>query len=260
MIRTISAIQYITPLREGGSLPAVVRGDDGELYAMKFIGAGQGVKALIAELIAGEIGRAIGLRVPEIVFVELDPAIGRSEPDAEIQDLLHASTGLNLALKFIRQASAFNLLVSPPPDEELASTIVWFDAFVTNVDRTPRNVNLLVRNDELWLIDHGASLYFHHTWQNYMKMSESPFPLIKEHVLLSLANKLQEVNIRLRNQLNDSLFQNIIDQIPEAWLMTENHFPDAAGHRTAYGDFLNRRLQGSEIFVKEASDARAKLL
>ena len=156
MIKTLTAIRYVTPLREGGSLPAIVETDDRELYVMKFVGSGHGAKALIAELVAGEIARTLGLRVPEIVLIELDGALGPSEPDAEIRDLLKASTGLNLGLRYLPKAFAFNPLLQPPPDLHETSAIVWFDAYVTNVDRTPRNVNLLIWQEELWLIEHGS--------------------------------------------------------------------------------------------------------
>src|SRR5215213_1602025 len=168
MLRTVVATRYITPLREGGSLPALVEADDGERYVMKFVGAGQGVKALVAELIAGEIGRNLGLRIPELVFMELEPGFGLNEPHEEIQDLLKASIGLNLGMRYLPSAFAYNPLMKPPPEDPLASDIVWFDAYITNVDRTPRNVNMLIWEQQLWLIDHGAALYFHHDWNNYL--------------------------------------------------------------------------------------------
>src|SRR5450756_566169 len=181
MIKTVNAIRYVTPLREGGSLPAIVETDDGQMYVMKFVGAGQGPKALIAELVAGEIGRALGLRVPELALINLDPELGPSEPDPEIFDLLRLSVGLNLGMRFLPKAFAYNPILPPPLDTALASAIVWFDAYVTNVDRTIRNVNILVWEKELWLIDHGASLYFHHDWRDdYLERSRTPFPLIKD--------------------------------------------------------------------------------
>ena len=260
MIKTVIATEYISPLREGGSLPAIVKADDGEMYAMKFVGAGQGAKALIAELLAGEVARALGLRVPEIALIELDPAIGHTEPDAEIQDLLHASTGLNLGLRFLPHASAFNLLSPPKPDGDFASRLVWFDAFVTNVDRTPRNVNLLVHQGQVWLIDHGAALYFHHSWQNYLGQSESAFPLIKDHVLLPLADRLEEADRVNTGKLNRDIFEAIIAAIPDPWLNSQAPFPDREAHRQAYADFLERRLRSSHIFVGEAERARAQIL
>lgn len=260
MIKTLTATEYIEPLREGGSLPAIVQADNDQLYVMKFIGAGQGPKVLIAELIAGEIARAAGLTVPEIVFLTLDPVIGRSEPDAEIQDLLHASTGLNIGFQYLDHASAFNMLLSPRPEPRLASEIVWFDAFITNVDRTPRNVNMLIQNRQLWLIDHGAALYFHHEWQDYLKKSESPFPLIKDHILLSLASELDEIDAVMRQRLSPALIEAVVEALPEEWLQTDTPFSNPAEHRTAYREYLLHRLEHSQNFVVEAKHARAKLL
>lgn len=260
MIRTVTATRYITPLREGGSLPAIVEADDQALYVMKFVGAGQGPKALIAELVAGEIGRALGLQVPEIVFVELVPSLGRSEPNPEIQDLLRASVGLNLGLRYLPNAFDFNLLLKPAPDAGLASRIVWFDAYVTNVDRTPRNVNLLLAEDKLWLIDHGASLYFHHSWDDYLTRSRTPFPLIKDHTLISLASRLREADASLASRLTPALLHEIIDLIPAVWLGQEERFASQADHREAYVTYLLSRLEASAIFVEEAIHAHAKLI
>src|SRR6476661_8929179 len=191
ILRTVTATRYVTPLREGGSLPAIVEADDDGLYVLKFRGAGQGPKVLIAELLAGEIGRALGLPVPEIVFVELDPAIGRNEPDGEIQALVEASAGLNLALDFLPGALGFDPLMLPTIDPALASAVVWFDAYTTNVDRTPRNPNLLFWHRKLWLIDQGAALYVHHTWTDYLTRARSPFAAIKDHVLLPIASDIR---------------------------------------------------------------------
>jgi hypothetical protein len=261
MIKTVTAMRYLTPLREGGSLPAIVEADDGLLYVMKFVGAGQGPKALIAELIAGEIGRLLGFNVPELALMELDPTLGRSEPDAEIQDLLQASAGrLNLGLRYLPNAFSFNLLLKPPPDPDLASQIVWFDAYVTNVDRTPRNVNLLIWQEKLWLIDHGASLYFHHDWQNYLARSQSPFPLIKDHTLISFAGRIPDADVALRPRLTPPLIRQIIDWIPEQWLAGEPTFATLAEHREAYQAYLLNRLAASSVFVEEAVNAHAKLV
>ncbi|MCB0209817.1 MAG: aminotransferase class I and II [Anaerolineae bacterium] len=260
MIRTVSAVRYVTPLREGGSLPAIVEADDGQLYVMKFVGAGQGPKALIAELVAGEIARALQFRVPEIVFVELDAQLGRSEPDPEIQDLLQASAGrLNLGLRYLPNALDFNMLLKPPPDPDLASAIVWFDAYVTNVDRTARNVNMLLWEDNLWLIDHGASLYFHHSWDDYLARSKSPFALIKDHTLLSFAAKLPESDAILRPQLTKPLLRTIIDEIPAEWLGDEPAFATQSKHREAYVNYLVSRSE-TTAFVEEAIHARTKLV
>lgn len=260
MIRTVAATKYITPLREGGSLPAIVEADDGQLYVMKFRGAGHGPKALIAELVAGEIGRRLGLWVPEIVFIELDPALGPSEPDAEIRDLLKASVGLNLGLRYLPNAFAFNLLLQPPPAPDLASAIVWFDAYMTNVDRTARNVNLLLWQEKLWLIDHGSCLYFHYNWNGYLERSRTPFSHIKDHTLLPFASSLREADATLRPRLTPEIIDHIVNLIPDAWLDGEPHFASHAENRQAYVAYLLSRLEASSIFVEEARNARTQSL
>ena len=257
-LRTVLATRYITPLREGGSLPAVIEADDGALYVMKFSGAGQGTKALIAELVAGEIARTLGLRVPELVFVELREGIGRNEPNAEIQDLLRASIGLNLGVAYLPSAFAYNQLLKPP-DPRLASEIVWFDAYVTNVDRTARNVNLLIWQNELWLIDHGASLYFHYNWGNYREQSKTPFSMIRQHTLLPYAAEIEAADARLAPRLTEAELRRIVDLTPSVWLGQEPAFADEAEHRAAYVEYLLTRLNASSIFVEEAVNARAKL-
>jgi hypothetical protein len=255
-LRIVNATRYVTPLREGGSLPAIVEADDDGLYVLKFRGAGQGPKALIAELIGGELGRFLDLPVPEIVFVQLDPELARTEPDPEIQDLIRASAGLNLALDYLPGSITFDPLVDKPA-AELASAIVWFDAFITNVDRTPRNTNLLIWHRNLWLIDHGAALFFHHNWANYLERSRSPFPQIKDHVLLPLAEGLLDTDARLSRKVERDIVENILAQIPDEWLNTETQFADAAEHRAAYAQYLLTRLTAPRDFVKEAADARA---
>ena len=205
-------------MREGGSLPAIVEADDDGMYVLKFRGAGQGPKALIAELVAGEIARAAGLPVPEIVFVELDPELARTEPDPEIQALIRASAGLNLALDYLPGAVTFDP-VAEKPDADLASAVVWFDAYVTNVDRTPRNTNMLIWHRRLWLIDHGAALYFHHTWTNYLERSRAPFPMIKDHVLLQFASALREVDAKMTGRVTPDIIDSIVKLIPDAWLV-----------------------------------------
>src|SRR5207244_4152376 len=214
MLRTVTVTRYVTPLREGGSLPAIVEANDDGLYVLKFRGAGQGVKALIAELIAGELGRALGLPVPEIVFMELDPILGRSEPDYEIRSLIKASEGLNLALDYLPGALEFNPLDARRLDPLLASSIVWFDAYVTNVDRTPRNTNMLFWHRRLMLIDHGSSLYFHHSTDDFLSRSRSPFPPIKAHVLLPVASALEENDALMTNTLKAEMIQKQDDLIP----------------------------------------------
>ena len=258
MLRKVVATRYITPLREGGSVPALVEADDGALYVMKFAGAGQGVKALIAELVAGEIGRTLGLRVPELVLIELHAELARGERHEEIQDLLKASIGLNLGLQYLPSAFAYNPLLQPPPDAELASDIVWFDAYVTNVDRTPRNVNMLIWEEHLWLIDHGAALYFHHDWNNYLERAKTPFGMIKQHTLLPYATDVAAAAAKLAPRLTDSCLQGIVDLVPEIWLGDEKQFADAAAHRRAYVDYLIHRRAAADIFVQEATHAQSK--
>jgi hypothetical protein len=258
-IRTVHATRYVAPLREGGSLPAVVEADDDALYVMKFVGAGQGAKALIAELIAGEIGRALGMRVPELVFIEMDETLGRSEGDPEIQDLLRASIGLNLGLRYLPNALEFNVLLAPPPDPQLASEIVWFDAYITNVDRTARNVNMLLWQGDLWLIDHGASLYFHHSWDGFRERSQSAFPLIRQHTLLPLAAHLDTADRKLRARLSTDLLRQIVDWVPDLWLGGEEIFADVDAHRQGYVDYLSGRLAAADLFLQEAHRARATL-
>jgi hypothetical protein len=255
-LRTVKATRYVTPLREGGSLPAVVEADDEGLYVLKFRGAGQGPKALIAELVAGELARSLGLPVPEIVFVELDAELARAEPDPEIQDLIRASEGLNLALDYLPGSLTFDP-VADRVDSPLASRVVWFDAFVTNVDRTPRNANLLVWHGRLWLIDHGAALYFHHSWENYRERSRRPFPQIREHVLLPFAEDLRGADEELSARLTPELVGEVLGLIPDSWLAQDSPFAGAAAARAAYAEYLTGRLLAPRPFLEEAVDARA---
>jgi hypothetical protein len=253
-LRTVDITRYVTPLREGGSLPAIVEADDGFLYVLKFRGAGQGIKALIAELIGGEIARLLGFRVPEIVFATVDPAFGRTEPDEEIQDLLKASEGLNLALHYLSGAITFDPAVNKA-DALTASKIVWLDALLTNVDRTARNTNMLVWHKELWLIDHGASLYFHHSWNNWQEQSLSPFAMVKDHVLLPYASELEQADGIFKNILKPGLIEDIVNLIPAEWLAFDSA-PDADANRDVYKQFLLNRIAHSHIFVKQAQHAR----
>mgnify|MGYP000290972366 FL=1 len=255
-LRTVNVTRYISPLREGGSLPALAEADDDFKYVLKFKGAGHGVKALIAELIGGEIARAVGMKMPELVFANLDEAFGRTEADEEIQDLLQGSQGLNLALHFLSGAINFD----PVVDSALASQIVWLDAFITNVDRTFRNTNMLIWHKELWLIDHGASLYFHHSWTNWEKHAQSPFALIKDHVLLPQASVLAETDTAFKKLLTPEVLEAIVNLIPEEWLQWEEVEDTAAELRNIYLQFLLTRLNHSEIFIKEAKNAREKLI
>lgn len=254
-IRTVNVTRYVTPLREGGSLPAIAEADDGFLYVLKFRGAGQGVKALIAELIGGEIARALGLKVPEIVFATLDEAFGRTEPDEEIQDLLKASEGLNLGLHYLSGSVTFDPATATV-EPSLASRIVWMDSLLTNVDRTPKNTNMLLWNRELWLIDHGASLYFHHSWQNWEEQAKRPFAQVRDHVLLPQADAIEAADAAGRAILTPALIRQIVQLIPGAWLPEG----EADAYRSVYEQFLNTRISHSEIFVKEAQYARAALV
>lgn len=258
-VRTVQVTRYVTPLREGGSLPAIAEADDGFLYVLKFRGAGQGVKALIADLVGGELARALGLKVPEIVFAHLDTAFGRTEPDEEIQDLLKASVGLNLALHYLSGAITYDpavTVIEPKP----ASQIVWMDCLLTNVDRTARNTNMLVWNKELWLIDHGASLYFHHSWDNWEEQSTRPFVPVKDHVLLPQATELDAVDAEYRAILTEERIRAIVALIPDEWLTVSAPDAVAAERREVYTQFLIRRIASSEIFVKEAQHARKSLI
>jgi len=256
-IRTVNVTRYVTPLREGGSLPAIAEADDDFLYVLKFRGAGQGVKALIAELIGGEIARALDLKVPEWVFANVDEAFERTEPDEEIQDLLKASTGLNLGLHYLSGAITYDPVVNTI-DATLASKIVWLDILLTNVDRTARNTNMLMWHKELWLIDHGASLYFHHAWQNVTEQGKRVFPQIKDHVLLPFATELNKADVFCRSILTTEVIEKIIALIPDEWLIDETNTPGEM--RDVYINFLETRLSISEVFVKEAQHAREALI
>jgi hypothetical protein len=259
LLRTVTATRYVTPLREGGSLPAIAEADDLGTYVLKFRGAGQGRKALVAELVAGEIARRLGLLVPEIVLAYLSPELGRSEPDPEIQDLLQRSTGLNLALDYLPGSLGFDPLVQPP-DSGLASRIVWFDALVTNVDRTPRNTNLLVWHDRLWLIDHGASLYFHHNWPArdgtaLEATSRRPFAAVRDHVLLPFAESISEADAALAPRLAPEVLRSIVDMIPEEWLADESGFGSVEQVRSAYVTYLSARLREPRAWVSALEEA-----
>lgn len=258
-LRTVNVLRYILPLREGGSLPALVEADDDFKYVLKFRGAGHGTKALIAELIGGQIAKVLGLQIPELVFATLDEDFGRTEADEEIQDLLKASVGLNFALHYLSGAVNFDpavTLINP----ELASKIVWLDALITNVDRTFRNTNMLMWKNELWLIDHGASLYFHHSWDNWQKHAVSPFSLIKDHVLLPQASELEKINKIYTEKLTPKVVHAIVDLIPDEWLSWNDTLETPESLRNVYKEFLTRRLAASKVFVKEAQDARQALI
>ena len=254
-MRTVNAARYVTPLREGGSLPAIIEADDDGMYVLKFRGAGQGTKALIAELIAGELARAAGFLVPELVFVALDPEIARTEPDPEIQDLIRASGGLNLGLDYLPGSVMFDA-VAEKPDADLASRIVWFDAYVTNVDRTPRNANMLMWHRKLWLIDHGASLYFHHAWTDMDQRSKDPFTLIKHHILLPFASAIEDADKTMTAAIDEEVIRGIVHLVPDEWMEGDSPFSTNAENRQAYVDYLTRRLVSPRHFVEEAIRAR----
>ncbi|UYZ60216.1 HipA family kinase [Hymenobacter latericus] len=256
-LRSVDVVRYVTPLREGGSLPALVEADDGFMYVLKFRGAGQGTKALIAELIVGELARALGLRMPELVFCQLDEAFGRTEPDEEIQDLLRFSTGLNLGLHFLAGASTYDPLVNTL-DATMASQVVWLDCLTLNVDRTARNTNMLMWHKELWLIDHGAALYVHHTGPGWADVPRRSFPQIKDHVLLPQATQLAAVDGECRRLLTAERLRAIVALVPDDWLNEPDLSPDE--QRSAYVRFLENRLAASETFVQEAENARQALV
>jgi hypothetical protein len=248
-VRTVAATLYVTPLREGGSLPAIVEADDEGLYVLKFRGAGQGPKALVAEVVAGELARALGFAVPELVLVELDPAIGRAEPDPEIQDLLLGSAGLNLGVDYLPGALPFSPAAGPPPDPAFAADVVWLDGLVTNVDRTAQNPNLLWWHEQVWLIDHGAALYFHHALPAPAGHERRPFEAIREHVLLPFASSIREADERLAGQVTAELLRRVTDAVPAAWL--------EGVARELYCEYLLGRLAEPRAFVDEAEGARA---
>jgi len=259
MLRTVQVTRYVTPLREGGSLPAIAGADDGFLYVLKFRGAGQGPKALIADLIGAELARLAGFKVPELVFAELDEAFGRTEPDEEIQDLLKASQGVNLALHYLSGAITFDPAVMKI-SSLLASGIVWLDAYITNVDRTVRNTNMLIWNKDLWLIDFGASLYFHHAGMEWEEASLKPFAAIKDHVLLPQATMLQEVDAEMKTIFTPEVIHQVISLIPESWLLTESDSNSPEEKRAMYRQFLTNRCAHSSIFLNEALHAKQTLI
>jgi hypothetical protein len=256
MLRTVTATRYVTPLREGGSVPALVEADDDGLYVVKLLGAGHGRKALVAELLAGELARHLGLPVPDLVLVELDAALAKAEPDSEIQDLLERSAGTNVGLDFLPGALAFSPVTGPAPDPDLAAAVVWLDAFTTNVDRTPRNPNLIVWHRRLHLIDHGSALYIHHSWKDPAGHATRPFEPIRDHVLLPFAGPIADADARLAPQVDRALLEQLTAAIPDDWLVPEAELPDAAAHRQAYVDYLAARLRARDTWVEEADRAR----
>lgn len=252
-LRTVTVMRYILPLREGGSLPALAEADDDFKYVLKFRGAGHGVKMLISELLGGKIAEALGLPIPELVFAYLDVDFGRAEADEEIQDLLKFSEGLNLGLHYLSGSIAYDPSVRI--DSLLASKIVWFDAFITNIDRTFKNTNLLMWHKELWIIDNGASFYFHHSWQNFDAAAKTPFKYVKDHVLLPQASNLDEADQFAHQVLNDKVFRDIVDVIPQDWLHWDDAEESPDEIREIYFNFLKIRLENSVIFLNEAKNA-----
>lgn len=247
-IRTVTVERYIMPFKEGGSLPALADADDGFSYVLKFRGAGQGTRALIADFIGGMIAKALGLRIPELVFAQLDPAFGQSEPDEEIQDLLKKSSGINLGVSYLAKAVTFDpaaTFVQPT----LADMILWLDAYIMNVDRTVKNTNMLVWHKELWLIDHGASLYFHHNMESWQQLAASPFSNISQHVLRYSGQDIRSADDRAKAILTPELITEIVDNIPEDWLTGADPGMDAHGQRAIYQQFLIQRLEHSDNFV-----------
>jgi hypothetical protein len=260
MLRRVTATRYVTPLREGGSLPAIVEADDEGLYVLKFRGAGQGAKALVAEVLAGTLARAFGLRVPELVVAELEPELGRAEPDSEIRALLKASAGENLGVDYLPGSITFDPVAGPAPTPREASDLVCFDAFVMNVDRTAKNPNLLCWHHALWAIDHGAALYFHHAWKDAEKSAASPFGQIQKHVLLPWALDLSASAAHLHARLTDAVLKDAVASVPDAWLTADAGFVDVKAHRAGYLSWLRARLGASATFVEEAERARAHVV
>ncbi len=260
VLRTVTATRYVTPLREGGSLPAIVEADDCGLYVLKFRAAGQGPKALIAELLAGELARAMGLRVPELVVIQLQAELGRAEPDSEIRALLQASAGLNLGVDYLPGSITFDSVAGPAPLAKEASELVCFDGYVMNVDRTAKNPNLLCWHRALWLIDFGAALYFHHAWGTALANRTSPFPQVQQHVLLPWATELRAAEATLKQRLTPEVLQRTVDSIPAGWLLSEPSLEGPEQHRGAYLAWLLARLSATGLFIAEAERARAQLV
>jgi hypothetical protein len=257
-LRQVSAVRYVAPLREGGSMPGLIEADDGKLYVVKMSGAGQGPLALVSEVVTGELARQLGLRVPELVLVEQAHEFGRQEPDPEIRDLLRSSVGVNAGLAFLEGATGFDLAAGDTADTGMSSLTVWLDAFVMNVDRTPRNPNLLRWRNETWLIDHGASLYFHHNWPTAEAKALTPFEAIRDHVLLGWAGDVRSASQVAHAQLDTGFIAEVLRWIPDAWLTGRDGESDANLQRRRYQDFLQRRLMNSVVFEEEIQRARTR--
>ena len=256
MLRRVTATRYVTPLREGGSLPAIVEADDDGLYVVKFRGAAQGPKALVAEVIVGELARAIGLPVPDIVLVELDAALADAEPDPEIQHIIRGRGGLDVGLDFLPGSLTFNPAVAWRPEPELSAGVVWLDALTTNPDRTAANPNLLVWHKRLWLIDHGAAMYIHHTWRDPAEHARRPFERIADHVLLRDAASIAEADERLVPAA-DAAIDRVVEAVPDDLLAPDEPIGGPADQRRAYVDYLRTRLAAPRPWVEVAERARA---
>jgi HipA-like protein len=256
-LRSVRATRYVTAFREGGSLPGLVEADDDGLYVVKFRGAGQGPRALVAEWIVGEIGRALGLLVPDLVTVDLDRDIAESEPHEEIHDLLVASIGTNLGVDFLPGSITFNPAADTVTDADWAADVVWLDAFTTNPDRTAKNPNLLVWHGRTWLIDHGAALYVHHTWKDPDEHAARPFERIREHVLLPFASSVAAASDRLAGQVTRDLLEEIVAATPDEWLADDPRVGDADAQRRAYVAYLTARLEARDAWTREADGGRA---
>jgi hypothetical protein len=258
VIERVLGVRYVVPLREGGSLPAVVDTASGGAFVVKFLGAGQGVRALVAEALAAGLAVKLGLPVPTPAIVRLEEGFGQAEPDPEIQDILRGSVGENFGLAYLAGSVAFDPVADADLAREQAADIVWFDALISNVDRTPRNTNLLTWRGRLWMIDHGASLYFHHRWPGWEDKIQSPFPQIKDHVLLGLAGDLEAADARLRPHLDEQAVREVVDALPDEWLGDEPLFPSVEAHRAAYSTYLSARLGGPRRWLQEALDAQQR--
>ncbi|MCM1369340.1 MAG: aminotransferase class I and II [Candidatus Amulumruptor caecigallinarius] len=259
-LREAAVTRYVMPLREGGSLPALAEADDGFKYVVKFRGGGHGSKPLISELLGGELARYVGLKVPELVFLDLDEDFGRTEGDEEIQDLLKWSRGLNIGLHFLSGAMSWDVAVNRPDSRE-ASMIVWLDAWITNVDRTARNTNMLWWNRELWLIDHGSAFYFHHNWESAEKAALSEFAYVRDHALLPWASELEVVDAEMHKHLDDGkAIDSIVEMLPDEWLMQSEPEVSPDIQRDVYRNFLKTRLKNSSKFVENAVSARKSLV
>ncbi|MDE6792604.1 MAG: aminotransferase class I and II [Muribaculaceae bacterium] len=257
-LRKEELTRYILPMREGGSLPLLGEAADGFRYVIKMRGAGHGKKALISELIGGMVAKAFKFKTPELVLLNLDSVFGITEPDEEVQELLRKSEGLNLGMHFLDGAATFDPSVNKV-DELTASKIVWLDAFMTNVDRTRLNPNMMIWHNEVWLIDHGASIYFHHSWKDPETAALDPFPYISRHALLPYATRLEEADALMRQAITPRTLNKIVDLIPEEWLEEEGSEISPRDRREGYRTFLTKRLAESHVFTQEAIRQRNML-